>query len=151
MSNTEVKTLSFGISPIIVALVFAVFSIVAISGSIVQIQSNEGTEKITIAILLAINFTIIAIYLISDRFKVKGQYDDKIIFFHTPWTGTKQEKWEDLVSLTFNKRYKWYKLTFKSGAIIRFANGLKGQYEAIDSLVDNGWEVKETNSIKDVG
>ena len=49
-------------------------------------------------ICLMIAFGISAIYVLGEGFFIKGSYDIESILFSTPWTGEKNEKWDDLQS-----------------------------------------------------
>lgn len=65
---------------------------------------------------LFVGFGLGAIYCFGEAALFRGKFDGNGIEFHTPWTGTKREKWQDLQSVELNDWCSWYTLTFKSGA-----------------------------------
>lgn len=87
-----------------------------------------------------IGFAAGAIYLFGEYFKVRGTFDEEGISFHTPWTGSKKEKWEDLKSIKFNSFTNWYVLTFNSGQRIRLSTLLSGHGSVLDLLRRKGHE-----------
>ena len=95
----------------------------------------------TIAFLgLIVGFGIPALYILLDAFFVKGSYDQESIFFSTPWTGKKKEKWNDLKSVTYNSSCSWYVLKFNNGKVIRISSYLGGSgylMESIDQTLKN--------------
>ena len=64
---------------------------------------------------------------------VRGRFDRHGIQFHTPWTGTKRERWKDLVSIELDARCSWYVLTFRSGKVIRLSTYLTGHLAALEA------------------
>ena len=90
---------------------------------------------------LIIGFGLCTIYCLVEYFTTHGEYDDKGIEFHTYWTGTKKEKWQDLESAKFAALMSWYVLSFRSGKIIRLATLLSGHHGVIKRLNKMGFEV----------
>lgn len=89
---------------------------------------------------LFIGFGAGAIYTFGEYYRVYGSYDDDGIIFHTPWTGTKDEKWRDLVSVKFNSNANWYVLKFRSGKTIRLSSLLGGHGGILVLLAEKGYE-----------
>jgi len=89
-------------------------------------------------IALFFGFGVAGIYCFGEYFKVEGTFDDSEIYFSTPWTGVKREKWENLKKVKFNSIANWYVLTFSSGAKIRLSNMLNGHGEVINLLHEKG-------------
>jgi hypothetical protein len=71
----------------------------------------------------------------------KGQFDSCIITFYSPWTGIKEERWENLVSANFNALMYWFVLEFESGKKVRVTPLLNGHGELKRLLKDKGFEV----------
>lgn len=92
----------------------------------------------TALICLSIGFGIGALYTLAEGFFVKGSYDKESITFTTPWTGVKNEKWEDLQSVNFNGWCYWYVLKFKSGKIVRLSCYLGGHGYLLEFLQERG-------------
>ncbi|BAJ03097.1 hypothetical protein [Shewanella violacea] len=83
-------------------------------------------------------FGICAIYSFGEAYKVHGKFDEQSIEFHTPWTGSKNERWENLEFIKFNSQGNWYLLKFKSGAKIRLSALLGGHRLALEHLKSLG-------------
>jgi len=81
---------------------------------------------------LCIGFGLGAIYCFGEAAFVHGSFDQKGIVFSTPWSGLKQEKWKDLLSVELNDMCSWYTLTFKSGKKIRLSRYLSGHISALE-------------------
>ena len=84
---------------------------------------------------LVFGFGLGAIYCFGEAAFVKGVFDEQRLTFSTPWTGTKNESWKDLVSITSNATCSWYLLRFKSGAKIRLSVYLGGHQSALETAV----------------
>jgi len=82
---------------------------------------------------LFVGFGAGGIYCLLEAALVRGSFDDEGIHFTTPWTGTKNEKWRDLVSLELNDWCSWYTITFSSGAKIRLSRYLNGHLSALEA------------------
>ena len=93
-------------------------------------------------IALVVGFGFGAVYCLVEYFSVHGEYDDQGIEFHTPWTGTKNEKRRDLQSVEFNASMSWYVLEFRSGATIRLSNMLSGHGGVIQRVGRLGFDVE---------
>jgi len=104
---------------------------------VVLLTENYNAEKFgetTALIGLIVSFGVGAFYVLLDAFFVKGNYDQKSIYFSTPWTGIKNEKWCDIKSVTYNSACSWHVLKFNSGKIIRISSYLGGSGYLIESL-----------------
>jgi hypothetical protein len=82
--------------------------------------------------LLFIGFGVGAAYCFGEAAFVRGTYDADGIFFSTPWTGQKNERWKDLQAVRLNDWGGWYTLTFKSGKKIRLSRLLDGHLSALE-------------------
>ena len=91
---------------------------------------------------LIVGFGVGAVCCFLEYFLVRGAYDDQGIEFHTPWTGTKVEKWTDLESVKFSTQMSSYILRFRSGKVIRLSTLLSGHGGVIDRLDQLGFEVE---------
>lgn len=100
----------------------------------------EKSSELYAIIGLFIVFGLGAIYSFGEYFQVYGAYDNEGITFHTPWTGTKNEKWSDLDTAVFNAQANWYVLKFKTGSIIRLSNLLGGHGGVIELLAKMGYD-----------
>ena len=98
---------------------------------------EEPSELLSI-VGLFVGFGVGAIYCFGEAFKVEGKFDYESITFHTPWTGTKVEKWDDLVSINFNSIGNWYVLSFESGKRIRLSKLLNGYGDVLKLLREKG-------------
>jgi len=88
----------------------------------VQLYANIG---------IFFGFLIGMIYSFGEYYGVHGSYDKEGIVFNTPWTGRKEEKWKEIISIKFNSQANWYVLKFKSGKKIRLSNLLYGTHEVL--------------------
>lgn len=91
---------------------------------------------------LIIGFGIGSVYSFGEAYRVRGKFNSEFIEFHTPWTGSKNEKWSDLVSVKFNATANWYTLTFNSGAKVRLSALLNGHGLVVDHVKSLGYSVK---------
>ncbi|MFT5297697.1 MAG: hypothetical protein ACI9YH_003734 [Colwellia sp.] len=91
---------------------------------------------------LIIGFGLGAVYSYGEAYKVRGIFDVDSISFHTPWTGSKNEKWSNLESIKFNSSANWYILAFNSGAKIRLSALLTGHGLVVDHVKSLGYTVK---------
>ena len=92
-----------------------------------------GDDKELVAkLLLFIGFGTGTIYCFGEVAFVHGTFDEEGIYFSTPWTGKKREKWADLVSIELNDWCSWYTLTFSSGSKIRLSRYLEGHLSALE-------------------
>jgi|GEM_PF-1321488 len=118
-----------------------IFSLVPL---IVLVTGNYQVEKPGEAVALvglAVGFGIGAVYSLAEGFLVKGRFDDKGIYFSTPWTGVKEEAWADLEAVTFNGWCYWYLLRFKDGRVIRISSYLGGHGYLLELLREMGYDV----------
>ncbi|MBU1619686.1 MAG: hypothetical protein KJ556_06970 [Gammaproteobacteria bacterium] len=82
----------------------------------------------------------LALACFAEYFKVKGRFDSDDIAFHTLWTGTKKENWDDLVSAKFNASMYWYRLKFRSGKKVRLSSYVLGHGEVLTILKERGYD-----------
>jgi len=83
-------------------------------------------------VALFVGFGLGAAYCFGEAAFVRGVFDDEGIEFHSPWTGSKRENWNDLVSVAFVGSCSWYTLTFANGKRIRLSQYLQGHMSAVD-------------------
>lgn len=81
---------------------------------------------------LFVGFGFGAAYCFGEAALVRGSFDEEGIRFHTPWTGTKCERWANLRSVEFVGACSWYTLTFASGKRVRLSQYLHGHLAAIE-------------------
>ncbi|MDO9095371.1 MAG: hypothetical protein Q7U99_22360 [Rubrivivax sp.] len=96
-------------------------------------SSFAGNDKDFWAkVALFIGFGIGSIYCFGEAAMVKGSFNEHGIAFYTPWSGRKDEKWSDLVSMEFVASCSWYTLAFRSGKRIRLSQYLAGHRAAVE-------------------
>lgn len=83
-------------------------------------------------VFLVFGFGVGAVYCFIDAACVRGRLNGEGIVFSTPWTGTKDEKWVDLVSVERNDWGGWYALKFRSGKTVRLSRLLSGHLSALE-------------------
>lgn len=110
----------------VVCLVFAIFPIAV---TLLAGHDRDFWAKIG----LFVGFGGGGIYCLLEVALVRGSFNEEGIHFTTPWTGTKNEKWCDLVSLELNDWCSWYTFTFRSGAKIRLSRYLNGHLSALEA------------------
>ncbi len=109
----------------------------------VLITGNYQIDKpgeTTALIALIIGFGIASFYTLAEAFLVRGSYDSFSIKFSTPWTESKDERWEDLISVTYNGWCSWYLLQFNNGKVIRVSSYLSGSAGLIQLLQKHGYK-----------
>lgn len=126
--------LSFG--PFMWGLGIACF-VLALLPVISTIYFGHNREFWAKAALFA-GFGLGAIYCFGEAALVRGKFDENGIEFHTPWTGTKREKWQDLQSVELNDWCSWYTLTFKSGSKVRLSRYLSGHLSVLEAIGSRG-------------
>jgi hypothetical protein len=131
--------LRFGNSVIVLGWCCLGFSALAFSAFFYDNDVWKDRGEFFAVVFLVVGMGIGAIYCFGEYFKVHGNFDDEGIVFHTPWTGTKTEKWNDLASFDFNSWGNWYVLEFKSGARIRLSALLSGHGKVLDLLSQKGY------------
>jgi len=141
MNNKVYGTLKFGIIPIFISLTLVCLTLFLVYIYGIDYSGGDLQQDITI-IVLAIFFGICSIYTVAEIIKVKGEFDNEVIFYYTPWTGSKKEKWDDLIEVFPNSSCSWYKLTFKSGAIIRLSTMIGGHDDVLFFLRELGWRIE---------
>jgi hypothetical protein len=114
------------------------FVLIAIGALFFDADAWKKPNELVSIILIITSFGSAATYFFGEYFKVYGTFNSESIDFYTPWTGEKHERWEDLVSITFNSGATWYVLTFTSGKIIRISNFLVGYEKIMEILHSKG-------------
>lgn len=132
--------LKFGL---IVSVLFWVclFIVVFCIYSLIFTDINYDRDLIPILGMIA-GFGLASVYSFGEAYRVKGRYNSQVIEFHTPWTGSKSEKWADLESVKFNVSANWYTLTFISGSKIRLSALMQGHGLVIDHIKSLGHPIK---------
>jgi hypothetical protein len=137
-TNGELK---HGLLIFILALSCLAFSIFAAWMFVYDEDVHEQTSEFVSVLLLFFGFGIAAIACFAEYFKVSGTFDSDSISFYTPWTGSKKESWDDLVTAKFNGSMYWYTLEFKSGKKVRLSAYLLGHGEVLDIVKERGFEL----------
>jgi len=119
----------------IVSLLIALFVVVIYLTGSLQIQK---TGEVVLAIALFIFFGLVGVYSLFESKFTKGRYDEDSISFASLWTGKKEERWDDLISVNYNSVMNCYELKFKSGSVIRLSSYLLGHQGVIDILGRKG-------------
>ena len=101
---------------------------------------SSQPDLIPAAIVVCL-FGALGIACLLEYFLVNGVYDLDGIRIHTPWTGTKEEKWRDLSDVSYNSSMGWHVLGFKSGNQIRISRLLTGQQDIVDIISAIGYEI----------
>jgi len=98
--NSKSGQLKFGL--IVSGLFWSCLSIVLVCSYVVLFTSiNQERDFLPLLGLIA-GFGIGAIYSFGEAFKVQGKFDSEMIEFHTPWTGSKNEKWGECKNICVN-------------------------------------------------
>ena len=133
--------LEHGLFMLILAIACLAFSVFAIWMFFYDEDVHEKTSEFVSVLLLFFGFGLSAMACFAEYFKVKGDFDSESITFHTPWTGLKQENWDDLISATFNGSMHWYTLEFKSGKKMRLSAYLIGHGEVLEIVRARGFDL----------
>ena len=136
-TNGELK---HGLLIFFLALACFAFSAFAVWAFFNDNDVHEKNSELIAVIGLFFWFGLAAIACFAEYYKVNGKFNSEEIEFHTPWTGTKIELWDDLVSAKFNASMYWYTLEFKSGKKIRLSSYLLGHGEVLALLKDRGFD-----------
>ena len=99
-------------------------------GPFVALLAGRGGD-LTGWFFLSAAFGAAAVYCLGEAAFVRGTFDEDGIVFSTPWTGTKRESWKNVASIEFSSNYKWYAITFASGAVVRLSLTLYGCHAAV--------------------
>lgn len=137
-ANGELK---HGMLLLILALACSAFSVLAAWMFFYDEDVHEKTSELVSVLILFFGFGLAAIACFAEYFKVYGSFDSEKISFYTPWTGQKNENWEDLVSAEFNSSMYWYTLKFKSGKKIRLSAYLLGHGEVVNIVGERGFDL----------
>ncbi|GAA0858733.1 hypothetical protein [Aliiglaciecola litoralis] len=136
-TNGELK---HGLFIFFLALTCFIFSMFAAWAFFTVEDIHNDTSEFISVLGLFFGFGLCAFACFAEYFKVKGHFDSQRIEFHTPWTGTKDENWDDLMSAKFNASMYWYTLKFKSGNKVRLSAYLLGHGEVLEILKGRGFD-----------
>ena len=109
------------------------FTYMAVSSGYVFYNTENASAFLNLIVLM---FGVFAVWSFVEMFKVKGTFDEQSISFYTPWSGSKDEQWEDLLSIDFSYGWKSYVFTFKSGNKIRLSEYLSGHGEVLNLVAE---------------
>ena len=132
--------LRYGMFIFLLAISCFAFSLFAVWLFFNDNDIHEKASEFYSVIGLFLGFGVAAFACFSEYFKVKGNFTVDGIEFHTPWTGTKNESWNDLESVKFNESMYWYILKFKSGKKVRLSSYLLGHGEVLEILKARGFD-----------
>ena len=136
LTNGELK---HGVFIFIVAILCLALSLFAVWAFFYDKDVHEKTSEFVAVVGLFFGFGLGAFVCFAEFFKVKGRFDEAGISFYTPWTGAKDERWDNLISAEFNALMYWYTLEFKSGKRIRLSAYLMGHGAVLDLLKQRGY------------
>jgi hypothetical protein len=97
---------------------------------VVTLAGNDKEFWAKVALFLAFGFG--AVYCFGEAAFVRGTFNEEGIEYHTPWTGSKRERWSDLVSVDFVASCSWYTLTFANGKKVRLSQYLQGHMSVVE-------------------
>lgn len=132
--SAEQGTLRYGSWLVVLAWCCLAFAGLAVWALFNDRDVWERRSELFSVIGIIIGFGSGAGYCFAEYFGTRGAYDRRGITFYTPWTGRKQESWDDLSALDFNTQASWYVLTFRSGNKIRISSLLSGHGGVLISL-----------------
>lgn len=115
------------------------FVLLAIYAFFYDLDAWEKTSEMVAIIVIFIGFGTGTFFSVTEYYKVYGNYDEQGIFFYTPWTGVKDEKWENLESVKFNQSASWYELKFQSNKVIRLSTYLSGCEDVLKLVDERGF------------
>ncbi len=130
--GTFIITLAWGCFAIFLYSIWAAFN---------ATNFPKGSNNLLSIITLFVGFGLATIYCFGEYFKVCGTFNSKIIEFHTPWTGKKEERWDSLEAVEYNSVANWYLLRFNSGQKIRLSKLLKGHGQVLDAIRVKGFDI----------
>ena len=135
-------TIQHGPLPLIMAWFCTFFAGVFVWIFIFDDSVFASMSSMVLLISLMILFAGFAWWSFVEYYKIRGTFDYERIKFHTPWTGSKHELWDDLVSVEYVDSMSWYILKFESGVIIRISEYLQGHAEVIEILQARGFDIE---------
>ncbi len=127
--------LKFGYTVVVLAWTCLTFSLLSFSAFFYDNDVWTKNSEFYSVVGLFIGFGIASIYCFAEFFRVHGFYDEYHIEFYTPWTGQKNETWNNLNHAKFDASTSWYILEFKSGKKIRLSTLIHGHREVIAALM----------------
>ncbi len=134
--------LRYGLFMPVIAWLCAIFAVVAFSAYIYDKDVFKKASEFWAITGLFLIFALGAFICFAEYYKVRGTFDYDRIKFHTPWTGSKHELWDDLISVEYVDSMSWYTLKFESGVIIRISEYLQGHAEVIEILQARGFDIE---------
>ncbi len=134
--------LRYGLFMPVIAWLCAIFAVVAFSAYFYDKDVFKKASEFWAITGLFLIFALGAFICFAEYYKVRGTFDYDRIKFHTPWTGSKHELWDDLISVEYVDSMSWYTLKFESGVIIRISEYLQGHAEVIEILQSRGFDIE---------
>ena len=125
--GSEPGQLRYGKFLWILAAACLLLAILPIASSLAGNDKDLGAK-----IALVVGFGAGAVYCFAEAALVRGSFNEQGIVFYTPWTGSKNESWHDLVSIKYVASCNWHTLTFRSGKHIRLSQYLEGHISAVE-------------------
>jgi hypothetical protein len=124
----EPGQLRFGAAMWVLGLGCSAFALFPIASTLFWGQDKDLWAKIG----LFVCFGLGAVYSFGEAAFARGGFDEQGIWFSTPWTGLKRERWENLETIELNDWASWYTFTFSTGTKIRLSRYLIGHISAIE-------------------
>jgi Co/Zn/Cd efflux system component len=135
--------LKHGVFILVLAMVCMTISLFAAWSFVYDDDVHEKAGELVAVIGLFSGFSVFSFVFFAEYFKARGRFNDNGIEFQTPWTGTKKENWDDLVSAKFNPSMHWYTLQFESGNKVRLSSCLLGHGEVLALLHSRGFDLSQ--------
>ena len=134
--------LQYGLFMPVMGWLCAIFAVVAFSAYFYDKDVFKKASEFWAITGLFLFFAVSAFACFAEYYKVYGEFDFHRIKFHTPWTGSKHELWDDLISVEYVDSMSWYTLKFESGTIIRMSKYLQGNSEVLEILQARGFDIE---------
>ena len=106
----------------------------------VMVFTDHRGQYVALSILILV-FGAPSGPLLVEAYGTSGSFDSEGIVLRTAWTGSKHQRWVDLVTARFNPLFSWYSLAFKDGTTIRLSNILNGYGAALKEIERHGIRV----------
>ena len=94
---------------------------------------EELSQTISLVALILF-FSASSIYLLGEVLFTKGKFDEEKIYYQSIWSGKREQKWQDLVSITPKDSLSWYELKFRDGSKMRLSYFLGGVEDLMEFL-----------------
>jgi PIN domain nuclease of toxin-antitoxin system len=122
--------LKYTFSYFVIALLNLTFTILLWWVFLTKNYKEELSQTISLVALI-IFFSASSIYLLAEGLFAKGRFDDEKIYYQTIWSGKKEQRWQDLISITPKDTLFWYEFKFRDDSKMRFSYLLGGVEELI--------------------